>query len=337
MDTRHLSGRAARAVVGTVVAALVAAVSLGLGAATAAAAPTPPNCQGRCHGVDVSNTNNHAIDFKALNIQFAYIKATEGTSFVDPLFGANWSNANAAGIIRGAYTFAQPGQSDGKTQADFFVAHGGSWSADGRTLPGALDFETGASAGEPECWNMTPSQIVSWVRAFVNEYRARTSRYPVIYFNEAFWPDCTNSYAGFGLTDPLWVAQPSASVPSSPGWPTWTFWQYGQSGIDLDEFNGGGAQLQALAGPAVPAPTPTPRPTAPPTPVPTASPTPVPTAPPTPAPRPTTPPTPRPTSLPATPAPSAAPTGAPRPATPNPGARAMGSPGWPNTGLQPQS
>ena len=53
------------------------------------------------------------------------------------------------GVIRGAYHFAIPNNSTGTAQADYFIAHGGGWSADGKTLPGALDIEYnpyGASA-----------------------------------------------------------------------------------------------------------------------------------------------------------------------------------------------
>ncbi|GIM94689.1 hypothetical protein Ato02nite_064820 [Paractinoplanes toevensis] len=41
-------------------------------------------------------------------------------------------------MIRGAHHFALPNRSSGSAQADFFVGRGGGWSADGRTLPGAL-------------------------------------------------------------------------------------------------------------------------------------------------------------------------------------------------------
>ena len=36
---------------------------------------------------------------------------------------------------------AQPHAMPGSTQADYFVNHGGGWSADGKTLPPAIDLE----------------------------------------------------------------------------------------------------------------------------------------------------------------------------------------------------
>jgi GH25 family lysozyme M1 (1,4-beta-N-acetylmuramidase) len=63
------------------------------------------------------------------------------TAYTDPQFSANYAGATNAGIIRGGYHFARPSASSGATQANYFLAHGGGWSADGRTLPGALDIE----------------------------------------------------------------------------------------------------------------------------------------------------------------------------------------------------
>ena len=45
------------------------------------------------------------------------------------------------GLVRGAYHFALPDHSSGTAQAAWFATHGGAWSADNHTLPGALDIE----------------------------------------------------------------------------------------------------------------------------------------------------------------------------------------------------
>jgi hypothetical protein len=62
-------------------------------------------------------------------------------AFIDPDFNRNYAGATNVGIIRGAYHFARPGKSSGAAQAHYFLAHGGGWSSDGRTLPGAIDLE----------------------------------------------------------------------------------------------------------------------------------------------------------------------------------------------------
>ncbi len=66
----------------------------------------PPLGDGERYGVDVSN-HQRAIDRDQVashNIDFAYIKATEGgtspTSFLE-----NWTASEAAGLDRGAYHF----------------------------------------------------------------------------------------------------------------------------------------------------------------------------------------------------------------------------------------
>lgn len=81
-------------------------------------------------------------DRSILAARFAYIKATEGTTFISNQFAQQYNGAFNQGIIRGAYHFAHPDTSTGAAQASFFVAHGGGWSADGLTLPGTLDIES---------------------------------------------------------------------------------------------------------------------------------------------------------------------------------------------------
>ena len=66
-------------------------------------------------------------------------------AYLDPEFSNNYVAATNAGIIRGGYHFAHPDVSSGATQAQYFLAHGGGWSSDGITLPGALDIECTSS------------------------------------------------------------------------------------------------------------------------------------------------------------------------------------------------
>ena len=125
--------RAAAVVVGCALIVLAA----GLVSASPAAA------QPAVLGLDVSG-HQHSINWGSVashGAQFAYIKATEGTGYVNPDFAAQYDGAYQARIIRGAYHFALPNDSSGAAQASYFVANGGGWSADGRTLPGALDIE----------------------------------------------------------------------------------------------------------------------------------------------------------------------------------------------------
>lgn len=63
--------------------------------------------------------------------------------FISSSFSSQYVGATNAGLIRGGYHFARPDVSSGAAQAKYFLAHGGGWSADGITLPGALDIECG--------------------------------------------------------------------------------------------------------------------------------------------------------------------------------------------------
>ena len=131
--------------------------------------------------------------------------------------------------MHGAYHFALPDSSDGATQADYFVDHGGGWSADGRTLPGTLDIEYNPYG--PTCYGLGQSAMVTWIGQFRSEYLARTGRYPAIYAGFNWWTECTGGYAGFGA-DPLWTAHYAATVGTLPaGWTGYTIWQYADYGV----------------------------------------------------------------------------------------------------------
>lgn len=231
------------AVLGTaLVAALVAALATTL---PSQAAPSG------LPGIDVSDYQGSInwSSVKAAGIQFAYIKATEGTSVIQSTFAANYTGAYNAGLIRGAYHFARPGDSSGADQANYFLAHGGKWSADNQTLPGALDLEG-------DCGGLSQSSMVSWIQDFNNTYKAATSRDVVLYTSASWWSTCTGNTTAFAATNPLWVANWGVSSPAMPaGWSTYTFWQYADDGsvsgvptaVDTDVFNGSQDRLLALA------------------------------------------------------------------------------------------
>ncbi|MCA9165800.1 MAG: hypothetical protein KDA62_22590, partial [Planctomycetales bacterium] len=61
-------------------------------------------------GIDVSHWQGtiNWNDVANSGIEFAFIKASEGTDFVDARFQYNISNSLTAGILSGAYHFARP-------------------------------------------------------------------------------------------------------------------------------------------------------------------------------------------------------------------------------------
>ncbi len=228
--------------VATLGVGMVAAVTLGASQASAAT---------YVNGMDVSGHQGNVAWSTAYNngARFAYVKATEGTSYKNPYFAQQYNGSYNVGMIRGAYHFALPNNSGGAAQADFFVNNGGGWSGDGRTLPPALDIEYNPYGAT--CFGLSRASMISWIKAFSDRVHYRTNKYPMIYTTIDWWTTCTGNTSAFASTNPFWIARYSSTPPTAPaGSATWTIWQYADSGIfpgDQNRFNGAYTQLQALA------------------------------------------------------------------------------------------
>ncbi|MEU8769918.1 lysozyme [Streptomyces griseus] len=202
-------------------------------------------------GVDVSSHQGNVAWATLWNsgVKWAYVKATEGTYYKNPYFGQQYNGSYGVGMIRGAYHFATPNTTSGAAQAHYFVDNGGGWSRDGKTLPGVLDIEWNPYGAQ--CYGLSQPAMVNWIRDFTNTYRARTGRDAVIYTATSWWKDCTGNNAGFGATNPLWVARYNTTVGELPaGWGFHTMWQYTSTGPtvgDHNRFNGALDRVQALA------------------------------------------------------------------------------------------
>ncbi len=200
-------------------------------------------------GIDVSS-HQGTVRWKAhatAGKRFAYVKATEGTSYRNPYFRSQYDGAYTAGMIRGAYHFASPSGSSGKTQAAYFYYHGGSWTADGRTLPGVLDIEYNPYGAT--CYGLSKTKMVAWINSFVVEYKRLTKRDAVIYTTTDWWTRCTGNTKRFSLTNPLWLARYGTKTPGTlPGsWQWATFWQYTSSPLDQNRFSSSYRRLVVLA------------------------------------------------------------------------------------------
>src|SRR3954471_21897306 len=95
-------------------------------------------------GIDVSKSQG-TVDWtavKAAGYAFAYVKATDGETYVDPTFEQSWTGAASAGLLRGAYHFFRAEDSP-QAQAEFF------WRIVGGNgdLPLVIDVEQ--NMGEP--------------------------------------------------------------------------------------------------------------------------------------------------------------------------------------------
>src|SRR3954454_18909442 len=75
------------------------------------------------HGQDVSGYQgnvNWTAQWSA-GSRFAYVKATEGSSYTNPYFAQQYNGSYNAGMIRGAYHFALPNGAGGSAQANYFL------------------------------------------------------------------------------------------------------------------------------------------------------------------------------------------------------------------------
>ncbi len=227
----------------TLVASMAAVLALGVGPAHADVL-----------GVDTSHWQhpaNQPISWNLLPAQgykWAVMKAVQGTTYTDPAFAQDWAAAGNAGLIRGAYDFADPTSrpADAVAEAKHLIAVSGPLRAK-NTLPPVLDLEV--SNG------LTPTQLVAWTRAWLDTAQALTGRRPIIYTGLYFWTSAmANSTAFTGY--PLWLAAYRSTPPPAPGgWPNFTMWQYTSTGhvngipgsVDLDRFAGSPAALARLA------------------------------------------------------------------------------------------
>jgi lysozyme len=191
-------------------------------------------------GIDVSHYQG-SIDWsqvKAAGIRFAYIKATQGASFVDPDLQTNIQGAANVGIPFGLYQVFMP--NCGEAQLDIWE---NAFRYSAYSLPPWIDVEPGAVTED------TAPQLL----LFLAETAKISSMTPCLYASpstiQGLMPDPTL------LTYGLAIAQyTDAPQPNFAPWPSFLFWQYSQSGtvpgidgpVDLDWFNGSDEQFQAL-------------------------------------------------------------------------------------------
>lgn len=215
---------------------------------TAAPSAAPATTDAVLSGIDVSAYQGNVdwASYWAQGKQFAYVKATESTTYTNAYFSQQYDGSYGVGMVRGSYHFATPDSASGATQANYFVDNGGGWSADGKTLPGALDIEYNPYGAT--CYGLSQAAMVGWISDFVTTYNARTGRYPVIYSTFDWWSTCTGNSSAFAALSPFWIARYSSEAGTLPaGTDYYTFWQYTSTPIDMDYFNGDASRLQALA------------------------------------------------------------------------------------------
>jgi GH25 family lysozyme M1 (1,4-beta-N-acetylmuramidase) len=190
-------------------------------------------------GYDVS-VYQGSFGWAGTGVAFGYARISDGLGTIDGTFDGNWSRMKAAGVLRGAYQFFEPGE-DEVAQANMMVQKVGGTLGDG-DLPCMIDVEVngGQSGGT----------IAAKVKSWLGIVERGTGKKPVIYTGSYFW-DGNVGDTSMGSW-PIWIAAYGPTCPALPnGWTNWLFWQYSDGGgsLDHDVFNGTLAQLQGLARP----------------------------------------------------------------------------------------
>ena len=201
-------------------------------------------------GVDVSSYQGN-IDWKTLEkngIDFAFIKASEGSTYRDRTFAKNIKNIKKTGIAAGAYHFLSF-ESSGNSQTENFISAFGEAKLE---LPPVIDLELyGDYISKPP--------PVSEVRKILNEMvegiYEKYDVYPIIYTNRRAY---SLYVSGAYQECDIWMCD-LIKKPTLPDGRVWKFWQYSHTGkmsgydgeegyIDLNLFNGTREEFEGYIG-----------------------------------------------------------------------------------------
>ena len=183
---------------------------------------------GERYGIDVS-AHQADIDWNAVardDIEFAYIKATEGGDFVDNRYEANWTGARDAGLETGAYhffTLCTPGQ---EQAANFLEVASPAEDA----LPPAVDLELAGNCSDRPSQGEVHDELETFTRTVEDAW----DREIVLYLGDDF----ESLYEVREILDrPLWVRR--FLFRPHDDWVIWQLHGYARvdgvaGGVDLD-------------------------------------------------------------------------------------------------------
>ena len=183
-------------------------------------------------GIDVSH-HNGTVDWSRVaeqDIDFAWIKATEGSAHVDSRFPTNWAEAQRAGIATGAYHFMSF-ESSGSDQAHNMIATVPRVTG---TLAPVVDLEPyGRFKGDLPPATEVRAILDPLLDALEDHYGIA----PVIYTTpQAYRAYLVDAYPG----NPIWFRS-VAWQPRVPDGRSWTIWQYS----NRDRLDGVGGEDEA--------------------------------------------------------------------------------------------
>lgn len=197
-------------------------------------------------GIDISHYQGK-IDWELLQnamiekspIRFVVMKATEGSSKVDPSFNENFQQAREYGFIRGAYHFWS-NKSTAREQAYFFLDKVPLEEGD---LPPVLDVEHKPADKSVEDFQR---DVLTWLHIVEDRYHVK----PIIYTYYKFKMINLNSPVFDDY--PYWIAHYYVDKIEYKG--EWKFWQHTDAGrlpgikgyVDFNIYNGSFYDLKQL-------------------------------------------------------------------------------------------
>lgn len=201
--------------------------------------------QSYCQGVDISHYQGD-VDMDRLadqGVDFLYIKATEGTDYVDERYDTNARNAKKAGLLSGAYHFFVF-DSEGKSQAEHFIDVIGRQNE--RLVPTVdIEYYGDKHKNKPDVKKVRQS-LQECLDVLEDEYEQKPVIYTTLPFYYRYIKGAFEEY-------PLWIRNVYFPAGISVGG-KWTFWQYdvnkldGYKGetdyIDRDVFHGSKKELE---------------------------------------------------------------------------------------------
>jgi len=173
-------------------------------------------------GIDISHYNGD-INFakvKAAGIQAAYIKATEGTTYVDNYLEINYKGAKNAGLKTGFYHFLV-GTSSPETQARNFYNNIKDKQSD---LKPVLDVEQGGF------------DVMDYTIRFIAEFKKLSNMDVCIYTYSDFIRNLDSRLSNYSLWEANYYKSTS-NIPSNNIWTSRAGHQYTDKGI-IDGING---------------------------------------------------------------------------------------------------
>lgn len=174
------------------------------------------------YGQDWASYQSSTPDTNGLS--FAFVKVTEGLSYISPAWHTQRDHAKANGLVWGAYHYPHMGNSP-QAEADYFLSQV-AWQPGDMVV---LDWEGYDSANT----GVSAATMRAYKDAWLRYVKGRLPHNPVgMYANTDYWRNVDQS--GF-YGDFLWIATAGRSAGDPGIQAPWLFHQYSEAGgLDRD-------------------------------------------------------------------------------------------------------